>query len=151
MSPESTYKLMGFYMEGLILGINTMYMLFCFLSCFPIGCLLPELLVKLCCVLLWNESKAHSQRIRHVLAFPPHCVPSPQTTRGCGRGSCAGDSPHFPRWACAPRQSCRNARGWAVWRPHWVPVQPQTAWSREWALLPLVGREEDPCRYSGQS
>ncbi len=29
MSPENTHKLMGFYMEGLILGVNTtcMYML----------------------------------------------------------------------------------------------------------------------------
>ncbi len=26
----STHKLKGFYMEGLILGVNTMYTLFCF-------------------------------------------------------------------------------------------------------------------------
>ncbi len=30
MNPEITHKLMGFYMEGLILGVNTMYMLFWF-------------------------------------------------------------------------------------------------------------------------
>ncbi len=39
MSPESTYKLMAFYMEGLILGVNTMYMLFCFSKLFPMGCI----------------------------------------------------------------------------------------------------------------
>ncbi len=38
MSPENTHKLMGFYMEVLILGVNTMYMLVCFLSCF-LGCI----------------------------------------------------------------------------------------------------------------
>ncbi len=35
MSPDNTYKL---YMEGLILGVNTLYMLFCFFKLFPIGC-----------------------------------------------------------------------------------------------------------------
>ncbi len=35
MSPENTHKLMGFYMESLIPGINTMYMLFCFFKLFP--------------------------------------------------------------------------------------------------------------------
>ncbi len=30
MSPENTHKLMGFYKEIIILGVNTMYMLFCF-------------------------------------------------------------------------------------------------------------------------
>ncbi len=35
MSPENTHKLMGFYMEGLILGVNTMYMLFCFFNSLP--------------------------------------------------------------------------------------------------------------------
>ncbi len=39
MSPENTHKLMGFYMKGLILGINTMYMLFCFFKLFLIGCI----------------------------------------------------------------------------------------------------------------
>ncbi len=39
MSPENTHKLMGFYMEGLILGTNTMYMLFCFSKLFLIGCI----------------------------------------------------------------------------------------------------------------
>ncbi len=39
MSPENTHKLMGFYMEGLILDVNTMYMLFCFFKLFPIGCI----------------------------------------------------------------------------------------------------------------
>ncbi len=40
MSPENTQlKLMGFYMEGLILGVNTMYMLFCFFKLFLIGCI----------------------------------------------------------------------------------------------------------------
>ncbi len=34
MSPENTHKLMGFYMDGLILGVNTMYMLFCFFKLF---------------------------------------------------------------------------------------------------------------------
>ncbi len=37
MSPESTHKFMGFYMEGLILGVNTLYMLFCFLKLFLLG------------------------------------------------------------------------------------------------------------------
>ncbi len=31
--------LMRFYMEGLILGVNTMYMLFCFFKLFLIGCI----------------------------------------------------------------------------------------------------------------
>ncbi len=39
MSPESTHMLKGLYMEVLILGINTMYMLFCFCKLFPIGCI----------------------------------------------------------------------------------------------------------------
>ncbi len=39
MSPENTHKLMGFYMEVLILGVNTMYMLFCFFRLFLIGCI----------------------------------------------------------------------------------------------------------------
>ncbi len=39
ISPENTQKLVGFYMEGLILGVNTMYMLFSFLKLFPIGCI----------------------------------------------------------------------------------------------------------------
>ncbi len=39
MSPENTHKLMGFYMEGLILGVNTMYMFFCFFKLFLIGCI----------------------------------------------------------------------------------------------------------------
>ncbi len=39
MSPENTHKLMGFYMEGLILGVNTMYMFFCFSKLFLIGCI----------------------------------------------------------------------------------------------------------------
>ncbi len=39
MSPENTHKLMGFYMEGLILGVNTMYMLFCFFKLFLVGCI----------------------------------------------------------------------------------------------------------------
>ncbi len=39
MSPENTHKLMGFYMEGLILGVNTLYMLFCFFKQFLIGCM----------------------------------------------------------------------------------------------------------------
>ncbi len=29
---------MGFYMEVIILGINTMYMLFCFFKLFLVGC-----------------------------------------------------------------------------------------------------------------
>ncbi len=39
MSPDNTHKLMGFYMEVLILGVNTMYMLFCFFKLFFIGCI----------------------------------------------------------------------------------------------------------------
>ncbi len=41
MSLENTLKLMGFYMDGLILGINTMYMymLFCFFKLFLMGCI----------------------------------------------------------------------------------------------------------------
>ncbi len=38
MSPENTHTLMGFCMEVLILGVNTMYMLFCSFKLFPIGC-----------------------------------------------------------------------------------------------------------------
>ncbi len=37
MSPENTHKLMGFYMEVTILGVNTMYMLFCFFKLFLVG------------------------------------------------------------------------------------------------------------------
>ncbi len=36
-----THKLMGFYMEGLILGVSTIYMLFCFSGWM---CLLPSVL-----------------------------------------------------------------------------------------------------------
>ncbi len=39
MSPENTHKLMGLYMEGLILGVNTMYMLFCFFKLCLVGCI----------------------------------------------------------------------------------------------------------------
>ncbi len=39
MSPENTHKLMGFYMAGLILGVNTLYRLFCFFKLFLIGCI----------------------------------------------------------------------------------------------------------------
>ncbi len=43
MSPDNTHKLMGIYMEGLILGVNTtcmyMYMLFCFFKLFLVGCI----------------------------------------------------------------------------------------------------------------
>ncbi len=39
MSPEKTHKFMGFYMEGLLLGVNTMYMLFCSFKLFLIGCM----------------------------------------------------------------------------------------------------------------
>ncbi len=35
----NTHKLMGFYMEGLVLGVNTMYMLFCFFKLFLVGCI----------------------------------------------------------------------------------------------------------------
>ncbi len=39
MSPETTPKLMGVYMEDIILGINTVYMLFCFFKLFLMGCI----------------------------------------------------------------------------------------------------------------
>ncbi len=39
MSQENTDKLMAFYMEGLILDINTMYMVFCFFKLFLVGCI----------------------------------------------------------------------------------------------------------------
>ncbi len=39
MSPENTHKLMGIYMEGLILGVNTLYRLFCFFELFHVGCI----------------------------------------------------------------------------------------------------------------
>ncbi len=39
MSPENTHKLMGFYMEVIILGIKTVYVLFCFFKLFLIGCI----------------------------------------------------------------------------------------------------------------
>ncbi len=40
MSPESTHKLMGFYVEDLILGV-ILYLVhgFCFFKLFPIGCI----------------------------------------------------------------------------------------------------------------
>ncbi len=50
MSPESTHKLMGFYMEASILGVNTMYMLFCFFRLFPIGCIGLKLVLHVCLV-----------------------------------------------------------------------------------------------------
>ncbi len=37
MSPENTHKLMGFYMEDLTLGVNTLYRLFCFFKLFLMG------------------------------------------------------------------------------------------------------------------
>ncbi len=52
MSPEDTHKLMGFYMEGLILGVNTMYMLFCF---FLIG-LIVQILRHLTSTYTWSIS-----------------------------------------------------------------------------------------------
>ncbi len=48
MSPENTHKLMGFYMEGLILGVNTMYMLFCFFKLFLVGCT-GLIIIAYCC------------------------------------------------------------------------------------------------------
>ncbi len=39
MSPENTHKLMGCYMGGLILGVNTLYRLFCFFKLFLMGCM----------------------------------------------------------------------------------------------------------------
>ncbi len=39
MSLENTHKLMGFYMEGLILGVNTMYMFFYFFKLFLTECI----------------------------------------------------------------------------------------------------------------
>ncbi len=52
MSPENTHKLMGFYMEVLILGVNTTYMVFCFFKLFLIGCigLTLEDIARRCCV-----------------------------------------------------------------------------------------------------
>ncbi len=45
--PMNPHKLMGIYMEGLILGVNTMYMLFCFFKLFPIGCIGLRLVLSL--------------------------------------------------------------------------------------------------------
>ncbi len=51
MSPENTHKLMGFYTEGLILGVNTMYMLFCFFKV-----LVPHVCMRNCaCALLCSQ------------------------------------------------------------------------------------------------
>jgi len=36
MSPENTHKLIRIYMRGLILGVNTLYMLSCFLKQFAL-------------------------------------------------------------------------------------------------------------------
>ena len=36
-SPEISHKLMGIYMGGLILGVNTLYRLFCFFKLFASG------------------------------------------------------------------------------------------------------------------
>jgi len=36
MSPENAHKLIRIYMEGLILGVNTLYMLSCFLKQFAL-------------------------------------------------------------------------------------------------------------------
>jgi len=36
MSPENAHKLIRIYMEGLILGVNTLYMLSCFLNQFAL-------------------------------------------------------------------------------------------------------------------
>ncbi len=41
MSPETTHKLMGFYMEVLILGAILLVHGFCFFKLFPIGCKEP--------------------------------------------------------------------------------------------------------------
>ncbi len=62
MSPDDTHKLMEFYMEGLILGINTMYMFFCFFKLFPIGCI--EL----------KKQKSRTEVQRLVLK-PPYKIP----------------------------------------------------------------------------
>ncbi len=54
MSPENTHKLMGFYMEGLMLGVNTVHMLFCSFKRFLIGCigLITYCSIKLLLILL---------------------------------------------------------------------------------------------------
>ncbi len=39
MSPESTHKLMGFYMEVLILGVILQYVVSASFKLFPIGCI----------------------------------------------------------------------------------------------------------------
>ena len=36
MSPEDTHKPIRFYIEGLILGVNTLYMFFCFFELFAV-------------------------------------------------------------------------------------------------------------------
>jgi len=36
MSPENAHKLIRIYMEGLLLGVNTLYMLYCFLKQFAL-------------------------------------------------------------------------------------------------------------------
>ena len=36
MSPEDTYKPIRFYIGGLILGVNTLYMFFCFFELFAV-------------------------------------------------------------------------------------------------------------------
>ncbi len=40
MSPDNTHKLMGFYMEVIILGVNAMYMLFCFSVSYRVNCVI---------------------------------------------------------------------------------------------------------------
>ncbi len=47
MSPENTHKLMGFYVDGLILGIHTLYRLFCFFKLFLIGCIYRVKILKI--------------------------------------------------------------------------------------------------------
>ncbi len=58
---------MGFYMEGLILGVNTMYMLFCFFKLFRIGlsiglCMAPEPLLNISEVVI-DTARGRSPRL----------------------------------------------------------------------------------------
>ncbi len=72
MSPDNTHKLI-FYIEVLILGVNTMYMLFCFFKLFLIGCIgsMPNPPPPPPCMGLYGN-------LQHVVkAILQHLIPDP--------------------------------------------------------------------------
>ena len=50
MSPEDTHQPIRIYIGGLILGVNTLYMLFCFFKLFAVVGNIALYIIYVCCV-----------------------------------------------------------------------------------------------------